>query len=196
MLGAYVIGCRGSFCFYSLLVSLELFVMGSTVWLWNWDSLFFSSTFSTISKYAQNVRITVICLGHSIFRLFILIIENEASKKKNWFNNKRHTRCWGTFVHSTQCMRPMHKKPTTTTATTTTNITEKEKKAKFSNDNLWLELESHKALPCDADQIKTTDHFIWMWRHFFLFAPHRFSSSFSAFTSIYMEREDGETANK
>lgn len=42
-----------------------------------------------------------------------------------------------------------------------------EKGEVLSNDNLWLELESHKALPCDADQIKTTDHFIQMWRHFF-----------------------------
>lgn len=39
--------------------------------------------------------------------------------------------------------------------------------ATSSNDNLWLELESHEALPCDANQIISRSvhyiSYIWIW---------------------------------
>lgn len=135
MAGAYVIGCRGSFCFYSLLISLVLFDIGSTIWLWNRDFaicvfflLCFFYHFKVCTKRSNHCNMP----GTFNFQIIHINYWKRSERKKNWFNNKRYTRCWTTFVRSTQCMRPMHKKSTTTTSTMTMNITEKEKKRRSS----------------------------------------------------------------
>lgn len=125
LIGAYVIGYHRSCFFFGVFCELFAFIC----WLHRlavksrFCNLFFLPFFVHHFK-VQHVEATVICLGHSIFRLFILIIENEAKKK--WFNNKgTHAT---TYVPHNALKKHDHDDDD--------NDEHQREKAKFSNDNL------------------------------------------------------------